>query len=289
MKPPPFEYHRPADLPEAVRLLATLDNAKVLAGGQSLMAMLNLRYLLPDALVDINRIPGLAGVAVGPEAVRIGAMTRQSALERDAEAAAAMPILRDALRHVGHRQTRNRGTVGGSLCHLDPAAELPLLALLHDAVVEVAGDGGAMRRVPVAEFVAGFMMPAIEPHEIVAAVELPRWSAAHGWGFHEFSRRHGDFAIASAACLVERAADGTIGRIALGVGGVGSVPQRVPGAEAALVGTAGGPDALAAASAAMAELEVIGDFHGAAEYRLGVARAMLRRSVALALSRAGPR
>ena len=288
MKPAPFDYHCPKDIGEAVAILAGEDNAKILAGGQSLMAMLNLRYLLPDVLVDINRIPGLDGIAIGTETIRFGAMTRQRTMERDAALAMAAPIVVEALAHVGHRQTRNRGTIGGSLCHLDPAAELPTLALLHDAVVEVTGTGGAVRRIGIGDFIAGFMMPNIEPHEIVSAIEMPLWPAGHGYAFHEFSRRHGDFALASAACLVETEA-GAIRRAAIAIGGVGSVPQRLPSAETVLAGTAGDSAAIAAALEACAELEILSDFHGSADYRLSVARSMLRKSLTLALARAGGR
>lgn len=287
MKPPPFDYFCPASVNEAVELLAAHDNSKVLAGGQSLMAMLNLRYLLPDVLVDINRIDELAGISVLPGVLRIGAMTRQRVIEKNDEIARVAPIFHEALKLVGHRQTRNRGTIGGSLCHLDPAAELATLALLHDVVVEVAGRDGRRRKLAIGDFIAGFMMPNIEPHEIVVAVEIPLWAAGHGYAFHEFARRHGDFAIASAACLVEKDGAGTMTRVSIALGGVGSVPQRLPAGEEILLGTRGEPRDLAAALEACAELERIGDFHGSADYRLSVARSMLRKSLELALARAG--
>ncbi len=257
----------------------------MLAGGQSLMAMLNLRYVFPDMLVDINRIPGLAGIAVRADATRIGAMTRQSAIERDAALRQVAPIFAEALPLVGHRQTRNRGTIGGSLCHLDPAAELPTLALLYDMDFEVAAPGGT-RTIPASSFIAGFMSPGIEPSEILAAVHVPHWAPRHGYAFREFSRRHGDFAVASAASLVERDGRGAITRIALAIGGVGSVPQRATQAERLLLGTAGESADLAAALDSCEALELVGDFHGGADYRLSVARAMLRKSLAAALDRA---
>lgn len=289
MKPPPFEYFCPTGLNEAVELLAAHENSKVLAGGQSLMAMLNLRYLFPDVLVDINRIDELAGIAVASGAARIGAMTRQRVIETNGEIARVAPIFREALKLVGHRQTRNRGTIGGSLCHLDPAAELATLALLHDAVVEIAGRDGGRRRLGIHDFIAGFMMPNIEMHEIVVAIEVPLWSAGHGYAFHEFARRHGDFAIASAACLLEKDGGGAISRISIALGGVGSIPQRLPAAEEFLLGKRGEPGDLASALEFCAGLELIGDFHGSAEYRLSVARSMLRKSLELALARAGRR
>lgn len=283
MKPPPFQYFCPGTLDEAVSLLARTENAKVLAGGQSLMAMLNLRYVFPDALVDINNLFDLAGIDINAERIRIGAMTRQSHIERDEALFAALPVLRAALRLVGHRQTRNRGTIGGSLCHLDPAAELPLVALLLDATVEATGPAGA-RRIPCREFIAGFMMPGIAPDEIVTAVEFAPWAANHSFGFHEFARRHGDFAIASAAVQMERDASGKIERVAIAIGGIGSVPQRHRAGEVLLLGTTGGPDIVEAVVERCAELELIGDFHGGPEYRLSVARTMLRRSLHTALA-----
>jgi aerobic carbon-monoxide dehydrogenase medium subunit len=278
MKPPPFQYFCPGTLEEALSLLARMENAKVLAGGQSLMAMLNLRYVFPDVLVDINNLFDLAGVDIGPERIRIGAMTRQSHIERHEALFEALPMLRAALHLVGHRQTRNRGTIGGSLCHLDPAAELPLIALLLDATIEAKGPGG-VRRIPCHEFIAGFMMPGIAAEEIVTAVEIAPWRANHSFGFHEFARRHGDFAIASAAVQMQGDASGAIERVAIAVGGIGSVPQRYPVGEALLLGTTGETQVVESVIERCAELELIGDFHGGTEYRLSVARTMLRRSL----------
>ena len=209
-------------------------------------------------------------------------MTRQRSLEMNDDLFEALPIFRAALRLVGHRQTRNRGTIGGSLCHLDPASELPLLALLLDATVEASGPNGT-RRIAVDQFVAGFMTPGIGPDEIVTAVEFPRWHATHTFGFHEFARRHGDFAIASAAVQMERGSQGVIERVAIAVGGIGPVPQRYLAGETLLIGTSASADAVEAAIDGCSGLELVGDFHGGTEYRLSVARAMLRRSLQSAL------
>jgi aerobic carbon-monoxide dehydrogenase medium subunit len=284
MKPPPFDYIRPESLDELCAALTTAENAKILAGGQSLMAMLNLRYVFPDVLIDINRVPGLSGIEIADGRLRIGAMTRQRAIEVHPEVARHAPILVQALHLVGHRQTRNRGTIGGSLCHLDPAAELPTLALLYDAEVEVASLRGR-RVLPMGDFVLDYMTPAIEADEVVSAVTFPLWGTSHRHHFHEFSRRHGDFAIASAGCLVERGADGTISRAAIAIGGVGSVPQRLPEAEARLVGTAGDSEAITHAVDACARLSALGDFHGSADYRISVAGSVLRRALNASLGR----
>jgi carbon-monoxide dehydrogenase medium subunit len=286
MKPPPFEYHRPGSVEEACRLLATLENAKVLAGGQSLMAMLNLRYLYPDHLVDINKVPGLDGIIVGDDRLSIGAQVRQRRMEIDADIARVAPIFAEALAMVGHRQTRNRGTLGGSLCHLDPAAELPLVALVCDATVRTAKAGGAGRSIPIDTFIAGFMQPAIDSDELVVGIDFPFWPVGHGHSFMERARRHGDFAVASAACLMTTDPAGRIERIAIGVGGLGPVPVRLTAAEQALLGTSGGEDSFARAATHCEGIEAITDFHGHAAYRRSVGTALVRRALATAYERA---
>jgi carbon-monoxide dehydrogenase medium subunit len=286
MKPPPFEYHLARSVPEAVGLLSQLPNAKVLAGGQSLMAMLNLRYVHPDHLIDINRIPELDGIEVRGGVLRIGAMVRQRRIETSPEVKASAPILCEALRHVGHRQTRNRGTLGGSLCHLDPSAELPALALLYGATVHVAGPERA-RPIAMADFIAGYMQASIKVDELVTAVEFPLWAKGHGHGFSEFARRRGDFAIAAAGALIERASDGRIGKVAIAVAGVDAVPVRLAEAEAMLRHKAPSDELFAAAAETCLSLKAIGDVHGSAAYRKKVAVAMVRRSLASACERAG--
>src|SRR4029077_12141246 len=189
MKPPPFRYHDPKTVGEAVGLLASLENAKLLAGGQSLMPMLNMRFVLPDHIVDLNRVEGLSYIRDTQGALDIGAMTRQRDLEFSEAVRARFPIMHEALLQVGHRQTRNRGTIGGSLCHLDPAAELVALPPGYDATVIVVGRNG-QREVPFAEFPVAYMTPAIEPNEVVTAVRFPRWASDHTYAFIEFSRRH---------------------------------------------------------------------------------------------------
>src|SRR5256885_12368658 len=175
MKPPPFSYHDPGTVADAIGLLGRLDNAKLLAGGQSLMPMLNMRYVLPDHVIDLNRVEGLSYIREAGGAIEIGAMTRQRELEFSDLIRAKLPIMHEALLQVGHRQTRNRGTIGGSLRHLDPAAELVSLATGYDATVIAVGPTG-QREVPFAEFPVAYMTPAIEPNEVVTAVRFPRWA-----------------------------------------------------------------------------------------------------------------
>lgn len=286
MKPPPFEYHLPKSIEEACGLLARHENSKVLAGGQSLMPMLNLRYIYPDHLVDINKVGGLDHITVGRDHVSIGSRTRQRAIEIDNDIAQVSPIFAEALALVGHRQTRNRGTLGGSLCHLDPAAELPLVALVHDATVRTAKAGNASRAMPIGTFIAGFMSPAIDLDELVVSIDFPIWPAGHGHAFIERARRHGDFAIASAACLMVVDPDGRIDRVAVGVGGLGSVPVRLTAAERALLGTRGDESVFAHAASHCDDVAAVGDFHGHVTYRRSVATALVRRALRAAYERA---
>lgn len=285
MKPPPFEYHMPRSVPEAVEFLSRLENAKVLAGGQSLMAMLNLRYLYLDHLIDINRIPELDYITLEEGTLVIGAMTRQRRIETASEVATASPVLCEALRHVGHRQTRNRGTLGGSLCHLDPAAELPAIALLHDATIRIVGPSGE-RTVPMADFMVGYMTPALEVEELVTAIEFPLWRMGHGYGFAEFARRHGDFAVAAAGCLIDMQPDSLIRRVAIVLAGVGTNPVRLHEAEGLLQGQRSDAELFARAAECCLAVDAMNDVHASADYRHSVASAMVRRSLATAYARA---
>ena len=236
MKPPPFQYHDPKTVAEAVSLLGSLDNAKLLAGGQSLMPMLNMRFVLPDHVIDLNRVEGLAGIKETGGVLEIGAMTRQRDVEYSDLVKTKCPLLHQAVMHIGHRQTRNRGTIGGSLCHLDPAAELVSVAAAHDATVVVAGPNG-QREIAFADFPVAFMTPSIELNEMVIALRLPLWAAGHKAAFIEFSRRHGDFAIVSAAALLE-INGGKISRASVTIGGVAVAPVRAREVEQAITGQA---------------------------------------------------
>jgi carbon-monoxide dehydrogenase medium subunit len=278
VKPPPFHYHDPRTVPEIVALLGRLDNARLLAGGQSLMPMLNMRFVLPDHVIDLNRVVELAFIKETDGALSIGAMTRQRDIEFSALVARRCPLLADAIRQVGHRQTRNRGTMGGSLCHLDPAAELVAVAATLDATVEVTGSRGA-RRIAFADFPRGYMTPALEPDELLSAVHLPLWPDGHGHGFVEFARRHGDFAIVSAAALLELDDGGRIKRAALTLGGVGPAPVRMPALEQALTGQLASAVLFREASALCRDVEVLEDVHAPASYRQHLAVVLSRRAL----------
>ena len=285
MKPPVFSYHDPVSVEDAIALLAKLENAKLLAGGQSLMPMLNMRYVLPDHVIDLNRIEGLAYIREDGDALEIGAMTRQRDLEFSDLVEKRCPLMHEALLQVGHRQTRNRGTIGGSLSHLDPAAELPAVCAATDAVIRVQGPGGT-RDIPFADFPAGYMTPSIEMDEMVIGIRVPSWPAGHGYAFVEFARRHGDFAVASAAALLEVDSDGKISRASLTVGGVGAAPVRMGAIEAALIGETGDEARLRELCESCREIDAMGDVYASTEYRQHLATVMSRRALVKAYGRA---
>jgi len=284
MKPPPFSYHDPQTVSEAVRLLGSLDNAKLLAGGQSLMPMLNFRFVLPDHVIDLNRVEGLSYIRESGDTLEIGAMTRQRDLEFSGTVRARWPIMHEALLQVGHRQTRNRGTIGGSLCHLDPAAELVTLATAYDATVTVVGPNG-QREIAFADFPAAYMAPSIELNELVTAVRFPRWSPNHSYAFIEFSRRHGDFAITSAAVLLEAEGAGKITRASVTLGGVGTAPTRAREVEQAIVGEGASPELFRAAGESCRKFEALDDVHAPASYRQHLAAVLSRRALEKAHAR----
>jgi carbon-monoxide dehydrogenase medium subunit len=284
MKPPPFHYHDPRTVAETVGLLGRLDNAKLLAGGQSLMPMLNMRFVLPDHIIDLNRVEGLSYIRESDGALEIGAMTRQRDLEYSDVVRAHWPIMYEALLQVGHRQTRNRGTIGGSLCHLDPAAELVSLATGYDATVTVAGSNGE-REVPFAEFPVAYMTPAIEPNELVVAVRFPRWSPQASYSFIEFSRRHGDFAITSAAVLIEADRAGKISRASVTIGGMGTAPSRAREVEQAIIGQPPSKELFRDACESCRKIEAIDDVHAPASYRQHLAAVLSRRALEKAHAR----
>jgi carbon-monoxide dehydrogenase medium subunit len=286
MKPAPFDYHAPRTLEEATGLLATLDNAKVLAGGQSLVAMMNFRYVIVDHLVDLAQVETLRGITVANNVMRIGAMTRQRDLELAPEVERHVPLLHAALAHIGHRQTRNRGTIGGSLVHADPAAELPAICAAHDAMIEIASKRGT-RTVAFRDFAAGFMTTAVEPDEIVTAVSMPLWPEGHAFGFQEFARRHGDFALAGAAVLLDLGPGAMVRRAAVALFGVATTPLRLAEGEAALVGKKLDADVIRAAAATARAIDAISDIHADAEYRRHLAEVMARRALTDAARRAG--
>jgi carbon-monoxide dehydrogenase medium subunit len=288
MKPAPFTYHDPATLDEAVALLGRLENARALAGGQSLMPMMNFRFVMPDHIVDLNAIEDLAAIRVEAERILFGAMTRQRAIERSAEVQAACPIITEALAHVGHRQTRNRGTIGGSLCHLDPAAELANLACLHDAVL-TARSRMRSRTLPFTEFAQGYLTNALTDGELLTAIEFKRWPSRHGYGFEEIARRRGDFAMAIVSALVLLDVEGRIERAAVCVSAVEAVPVRLTAVESMLVGQVPTPDLYRAAGIEAEKLDAMEDAYVSARYRKHLARVLVFRALEKAVASARKR
>lgn len=284
MKPPPFRYHDPQTVAETIGLLVRLEDAKLLAGGQSLMPMLNMRYVQPDHVIDLNGVEGLSHLRQAGHALEIGAMTRQRDLELSDLVRTRCPLMHEAILQVGHRQTRNRGTLGGSLCQLDPAAELPAVAAALDATVGITGPKGR-RELPFAEFPAGYMTPALEPDELLTDVRFPLWAKGHGHAFVEFSRRHGDFAVVSAAALLEADRARKITRASVTVAGAGPAPVRAREVERALVGSRVSEELLRDACESLRAIDAVGDVHAPAAYRQQLAVVLARRALTTAHSR----
>jgi CO/xanthine dehydrogenase FAD-binding subunit len=286
VKPPPFEYDRVYSVDEALDLLAEHgDDAKVLAGGQSLVPLLNFRLARPERLIDVNDLRELDRLELNGT-LRIGALTRQSTLEESAEVRERVPLLHEAVRFVAHPQIRNRGTVGGSVAHADPAAELPAAFAALDAVFHVRSASGT-RTVTSDEMFVTHLTTALEPDELLTEIEVPLPAPGTGSAFVEFARRHGDFALAGAAVLVRLAADGTCTRAAVALLSAGPAPVRAREAEEALVGQRI-DDGVAreAAAAAVKDARPLADVHGGADYRRRVLEALVRRALLTATSRA---
>jgi CO/xanthine dehydrogenase FAD-binding subunit len=279
LKSPPFEYARAGSIDEACELLRQYgDAAKVIAGGQSLVPMMAFRLLRPSWLIDINEISALKFVAIETDAVRMGACTRQCVIERDDALAARMPLLRQALAFVGHSQTRNRGTAGGSLAHADPSAELPLVAQVLEARLVLRAQSGT-RTLPAAAFFAGPMMTNLRPDECLEEIHWPIWREHRtGSAFTEISRRHGDFAIAAAAAKIAVDDEGRCTRATFGVGGAAPTPVAFPELARRLVGnTLDKAKARVVAQEAAAALEPESDTHASAAYRRHLAAVLMTR------------
>jgi aerobic carbon-monoxide dehydrogenase medium subunit len=287
MKPAAFDYHAPSTVDEAVGLLHDhADESKPLAGGQSLVPMLAMRLTRFEHLVDLNQVGELAGIERVDGAVRIGAMTRQRAAERDALVADAVPLLARAVPFIGHSQIRNRGTIGGSLAHADPASELPAVALALDAQLELA-SASARRAVGADEFFVGTWTTCLADDELLVGVRFPVWEGRCGFAFEEVARRSGDFALAGVAAGVMVGPDGTVQRCGLGLLGVGSTAVRARPAEDAVIGRAPtGADLDEIAQLAAGDLEPPDDVHATATYRRRVTVHLVRRALGRALEEA---
>jgi carbon-monoxide dehydrogenase medium subunit len=286
VKPAPFRYHAPRSVDECLELLARYGaEAKVLAGGQSLMPILNFRLARPAALIDINHVTSLDHVALEDGVLRVGALARQRDLERHAEVAARVPLLREALALVGHPAIRSRGTVGGSIAHADPAAELPAALLCLEGMA-VARSRGGERAIPAEELFRGPLTTALESDELLIEVQFRIPAAGAGSAILEVARRHGDFALVGAAAVVQLDAARRVQSLRLALFGVGPVPMRSPKAEALLVSAEPTPARVADFRRLVGDaVEPDGDLHATAEYRRRVACVLAERAVGLAVDR----
>lgn len=277
MKPAPFDYHRPTSLAETFDLLETYgDDGRLLAGGQSLVPALNMRLATPRAVIDINRLPGLADIRLTPDGLVIGALTRHEAVERAPLVASHAPLLAAAMRHVGHPAIRTRGTVGGSLALADPAAELPACAVALDATIRVSGRRGD-RQIAAADFFRGVYTTALEAGEVLTGLVVPLRGGGWRSTIDELARRHGDFALAGLAAQA-RVEDGILAEARLVFFGVGVAPVRARAAERAVTGRR--PDAKSVATAADAletDLHPPADIHASSAVRRQLARVLLSR------------
>jgi CO/xanthine dehydrogenase FAD-binding subunit len=285
MKPAPFRYIRASSLDDALAGLAGHgDDAKVLAGGQSLIALMNLRLIRPAVLVDINRLAELAYIRQDNGTLAIGALTRQSAVESSEMIARQCPLMAEAIRFVAHRPIRNRGTVGGNLAHADPTSELPAVAVALGATL-VARSQRGHRTIAADNFFVGPLSTALAAHELLTEVRVPVWPAGQGWSFMEVSPRAGDYALVGVAATL-RAADGVCQGARLVYSGVGPRPVRVVKAEQVLVGRPSREATFReAAEIAAEQVDPSSDFHATAEYRRDLVRALTRRALMVALDR----
>src|SRR5262245_32470357 len=282
MKMPPFDYACPTTLPEAIALLAAHDgDAKVLAGGQSLVPILAFRLAAPKLLVDLRKLTDLRTIKITSDGVALGAMVRWCDIESDKRLRMAHPLLVAAVAHVAHYQIRNRGTVGGSIAHADPAAEMPGIAMTCEAEIVVMGKAGP-RAIKAVDFFQGALTTALRPDEIIVEIRLPPWPAGRRWGFQEFARRRGDFALAAAALFYEMDG-GKAANSHVGVIGVADRPLRLPSVEAVLNGAAIDAATIAKADAATtAAVEPDSDIHASGAYRKALAGTMVERALKMA-------
>ena len=287
MKPAQFEYFNPKTVDEAVKLIDQYaeDDGKILAGGQSLVPLMNFRLARPKWLIDINGIEALDYIKEDGDWLAIGAITRERDVERSAVMKDHCPLLQDVTRWIGHVTIRNRGTVGGSIAHNDPTAEYPLAAVLLDAKIKAKGPNGE-RTIPAGDFFQMYLTTSLEPNEIVTEVRFPKMAPGTGWAFQEFARRHGDFAIVESGVVVSLD-NGTVKDARIAIGGAGPVAFRATDGEEALKGQKLTDEVIEqAAEKAAAMTEPESDIHGSAEYRTHLAKVMTRRALKEAQGRA---
>ncbi|CUX56887.1 FAD binding domain-containing protein [Agrobacterium deltaense] len=289
MKPAQFDYIAPTTVEEAAAALtASAGDGKIIAGGQSLMPMINFRLVKPSILIDINRIKGLDKIEFDGSRLKVGATVRHRMTATDTLVARHLPIVHDAMRHVAHMTVRNRGTFCGSVAHADPAAEMPLMTRFLDGTIIAFSERGE-RRIPAADFFAGSLVNALDEDELVTAVEIDAMPEDAGWGFEEFSRRHGDFALACFATTF-RVESGAASGVRVGMMGVGETPLRLPEIEEIVEGTdLSEPILDAVAERLVNTLTPNSDIHASADYRRHLSGVLAKRALRTAWSRANGR
>ena len=287
MKPPIFDYVIAESQEHALEVLREHgDDAKVLAGGQSLVPLMSFRLAKPAVLLDINRLEGLDGIEAADGRIRIGALTRQCELLTQPLVAEHCPLVRAATEFIGHPAIRNRGTVGGSVAHADPAAELPVLRQVFDAQMEVR-SAGSQRTISADDFFMGLLMTAMNPDELLTGISFAPPGKGAGWGFHEVARRHGDFALVAAAAVVTLDGQGAVAETAVALGGIADRPLRAGAVEDALKGNAPTSEAIEAASRLVAEsVTPVGDIHAGEAYRAHLGQVLTKRALHDAVERA---
>jgi carbon-monoxide dehydrogenase medium subunit len=286
MKPAHFDYVRPGSLGDALQALAThRENGRILAGGQSLVPMMNMRLVKPGVLIDINRVPGLDGIRLDGGELVIGALARHSRILESDTVAKHCPLMVEAYGHVAHRPIRNRGTIGGNISHADPASEIPSVLVAADATI-VARRASGERRIAAAAFFTGAMQTALAADEMVVEIRIPATGAGQGWAFEEEANRKGDFAMAAIAALVTMAG-GTCRGAALAVAGMGDRASRLAGAEALLAGQPLNAATIATAAAkARDEVAPSGSYHADPQYKRELVEALVERALTRAAARA---
>jgi carbon-monoxide dehydrogenase medium subunit len=279
MKPAPFDYRAPGTLHEAIDLLASNPEAVVIAGGQSLMPVLAFRLATPSLLVDLRRLPGLGNIAVGDGGFRLGALVRWRDIEDDQQLAAAHPLLHAAIAHVAHYQIRNRGTVGGSLAHADPAAELPGIAVTCEGEITLFGPAGS-RTVRAGDFFTGPLSTLRRPDEVITELHLPKWPSGRRWAFRKYARREGDFALAGILLFYDEDRQGTLSNAHVGVIGACPHPHRLTRVETLLNGHTIDDGLIRQAATMAAEaVDPPDDLHGDAAYRRGLVATLVERGL----------
>ena len=277
MKSCNFKYHDPNSVFDVVSLLNSCENAKLLAGGQSLVPMLNFRVLSPDHIIDLNQVEKLFGIDQSESQLIIGSMTRQRTLLNSPVVQEHTPLISKALNFIGHDQTRNRGTIGGSLCHLDPAAELSVVASAYEAQLSVTGQDGD-RIIPMSDWAVDFLTPAISDNEILTNIQIKPWPEPHGFSFLEYARREGDFAIVAVAVLLAITTN-VIGKASIVLGGVDAGPLRLSEVEKLIIGQSPGSELFKQAGELAKKIDAMSDVHFSKDYRKRLSGALTERAL----------